>query len=541
MKVVKGLQAEWGVCYRTVTLDHFLRVITCWEDIIAVGLVSGSIITLDGVTGSQTAILSGHTDIVGALAFFPDGISLVSGSSDMAIKLWDVQTGGVVKTFYGHTHLVVSVSVSAACTIIASGSMDKTIRLWHIQTEECYCVIEQQEMLKSVSFSPRDPQHLISVSGGKVWQWNINSHQINHTHNGSYGSFSLDGAQFALCQGEAVVVQNSDSGAIVAKFYVADSETTHCCFSPDSKLIAVAAGYTVYIWDITSLDPNPIETLVGHTSRIASLVFSSASSLVSISGKSVMFWQIGAMPTGPALTNAWPIPIASASIKSITLQPENGIAISSDVDGVIRIWDILAGHCKASFQTPAKGHFWSDARLVDDRLIFVWYVDKNIHILDVKKGVHQTVDAMWDIIHDIMLSGDGSRVFCLRWGSIKAWSVQTGEVVDMVDFDSTFFGRFLTVDSSRVWVHSHKPPGILSPWSLWMSNIPLLQSNDTKLWDIGQSWITDTVTGRVVFQLAGRFVHPICSQWDGQYLVTGYESGEVLILDFNQIFSSRDP
>jgi len=47
----------------------------------------------------------------------------------------------------------------------------------------------------------------------------------------------------------------------------------------------------------------------------------------------------------------------------------------------------------------------------------------------------------------------------------------------------------------------------------------------------------DIVTGEVGFQLAGRYANPVDSWWDGQYLVAGYESGEVLILDFHhQLF-----
>jgi len=62
-----------------------------------------------------------------------DGTLLVSGSRDDTVKLWDVQTGGVIKTFRGHTDCVLSVAISADCTMIISGSSDKTIHLWDIQ------------------------------------------------------------------------------------------------------------------------------------------------------------------------------------------------------------------------------------------------------------------------------------------------------------------------------------------------------------------------------------------------------------------------
>ena len=45
--------------------------------------------------------------------------------------------------------------------------------------------------------------------------------------------------------------------------------------------------------------------------------------------------------------------------------------------------------------------------------------------------------------------------------------------------------------------------------------------------------VKDRVTGRDIFKLSGRYAEPTQVQWDGQYLVAGYKTGEVLILDFN--------
>jgi WD40 repeat protein len=190
--------------------------LACWKDTIAVGLVSGDIIILDAVTGGQLAILSGHTGWMRSLAFSSDGTSLVSGSDDKTLKLWDMQTGGVVRTFQGHTGPVYSVSISSDCTTIASGSNDGTVHLWNFQTGECYCVLELQEAVDSVQFSPTDPQHLISVSDHVVQQWDTNGHQIKSTYEGSDATFSSDGAQIVY-GGNIVTVRDSGSGAITAK------------------------------------------------------------------------------------------------------------------------------------------------------------------------------------------------------------------------------------------------------------------------------------------------------------------------------------
>ena len=132
VKVVTELPVEWGSCSRTVTFGNIPLALESWKDTIGVGLQSGNIILLDAITGSQVAILSGHTDWVRSLAFSSDGVSLVSGSHDNTVCLWDIQTGGVVKTFQGHTNWVYSVSISADNTTIASGSDDGTIYLWDI-------------------------------------------------------------------------------------------------------------------------------------------------------------------------------------------------------------------------------------------------------------------------------------------------------------------------------------------------------------------------------------------------------------------------
>ena len=488
-----------------------------------------------------------------SVAFSSDGTLLVSGSYDKTVNIWDIQTGWTIKTLHGHTDLVYSVSISQNCTMIASGSADKTIRLWDVQTGECCHVIDgHNDSVNSVSFSPMNSQLLISASyDNTVWQWDIDGHQIGSTYEGCHVAFSSDGTYFISWGGPIATVWDLYSEEVVAKLQSSDGDFQCCCFSPDGKTVAGTAYQTIYIWDITSLAPCLIETFAGHTGYITSLSFSS--SLISSSGdQSIKFWQAGISSTDLVATDSEPIPFTSAGIKSVSLQATDEIAISSDQDGVVKTWDISTGLCKASFQTPAKGNTYRDSQLIEDRLTFVWFEDGKVHIWDMEKGESlQTLDTQpthW--CTDLRISGDGSKVFLLYGKSIQAWSIWTGEVVGRVVLESYPLHNSLVVEGSRVWVFLENFQiqgwdfGFPGPTPIPLPNTPLdrpyLCFVGTESQDTSPSRIEDTVTKKKIFQLLGRYAKPWVAQWDGRYLIAGYESGEVLIIDLYHMIPTRD-
>ncbi len=78
--------------------------------------------------------LKGHTDAVYSVAISPDGHTIVSGSRDDIIKVWDLATGREKRTLKGHTSYVYSVAISLDGRTIGSGSLDDTIKIWDLAT-----------------------------------------------------------------------------------------------------------------------------------------------------------------------------------------------------------------------------------------------------------------------------------------------------------------------------------------------------------------------------------------------------------------------
>ena len=557
--MVKGLQAEWGASPRTVPFDRDNPyTVVSKKGLVLVSLASGDIVALDAITGSRTSIHCGHTVAVQSVAFSPNGAFFVSGSVDKTVKLWDVQTGGVVKTFLGHTGTVRCVSISLDQARIASGSRDETIRLWDVQTGECCCVIGGHDSdINSVSFSPANPRLLISATDDDVIrQWDINGDPVGPAHYGHHVAFSSAGTCFISWDGAVATVQNSGSGLVVIKLQAPSDQFSCCCFSPDDKFIAGGVGYTVYVWDITGPEPSLLKTFVGHTRLITSLTFSSPSSLASTSwDQTVKFWEIGASSIDPVTTNPTSTPPNSASIQSISVCVKDGIAISGDSAGMVRTWDLSTGLCKVSFHDPAPSRV-RDVRLVDGRLVVVWHADHKVHTWDAEKGeLIWAADAPWESwMLQPRISGDGSKVFFLDNKCIRAWSIWTGEVVGMatveymvkVDEQSR---RSLIVDGSRVWVYfedlqtkgwdfgnSGSVPVPLASTSLGKHHPDLINcTRHWRIWGTDMPMIKDAVSGKEIFQLSGKYARPTRMWCDGHYLVAGYGSGEVLIMDFKHM------
>ncbi len=117
-----------------------------------------------------------------AVAFHPDG-TLVGGSNDGVVRLWNAASGELRHTLNGHKKEVWSVACDAEGRTIASASRDQTAKLWDAASGRLlYTLKAHSGGFNNVAF---DTTGRILASGGddlgSVCLWDVIDGRLLHT------------------------------------------------------------------------------------------------------------------------------------------------------------------------------------------------------------------------------------------------------------------------------------------------------------------------------------------------------------------------
>jgi WD40 repeat protein len=108
----------------------------------------------------------------------PDGSTLISGSRDRTIKVWNLTNGQLQGRLAGHRFTVTVLAISPNGQIMTSGSDDETIKLWDFHTGSLRHTLENhaeegRKEIACVVFS-LDGQILYSGSAGaSSYYWDV--------------------------------------------------------------------------------------------------------------------------------------------------------------------------------------------------------------------------------------------------------------------------------------------------------------------------------------------------------------------------------
>ncbi len=290
-------------------------------------------------------ILIGHKSPVSSVAFSPDGQTIVSGSSDGTVWLWDLE-GKPIGHFIGHEAPVCSVAFSPDGETIVSGSRDKTVRLWNLKDSSISPIIRRHEApVYSVAIS-LNGETIVSGSGdGTVHLWRSNGTRIckplQHDRAVYSVAISPDGETIVSGSNNGTVwLWKKSNGTFIGEpFGGHDKRVKSVAFSRDEKtIVSGSLDKTVQLWRLKDNSIKPIITRheIRHQDSVNSVAISPDGETI-VSGstdKKVQLWDRKKNPISSPFIGH------KSSVNSVAISPDGQTIASGSWDCTVRLWDV---------------------------------------------------------------------------------------------------------------------------------------------------------------------------------------------------------
>ena len=257
--------------------------------------------------------LRGHTDLVSAAVFSPDGTRIATASDDGTARIWDSQTGGeLLRLQTGVTNALHGIDFSPDGNLLATAGRNGTAILWDAETgEKLFDLVGHSDEVTGINFSP-DGKWLATGSEDRTTKiWDTATGKEIRTLTGHFGP------------------------------------VWHVVFSPDGKKLATASGDgSARIWD--AITGEKLLTISGDETTLYSVGYNSDGTRLITSGVNRLA-QVWDTASGELLLK---LDGHIQAVSSAVFSPDDTLIATSSDDGSVIIWDAETGRQKYTF----KGH-----------------------------------------------------------------------------------------------------------------------------------------------------------------------------------------
>ncbi|KAI0462633.1 protein with putative role during mitosis [Komagataella kurtzmanii] len=188
--------------------------------------------------------LTGHENIISCLCFHPTEPSkLISCSKDKTTKVWDTRTGSIVLSFVGHSDWVRSVDINGTGEFTLTSSNDHSIRLSNLLTGTGIgLMIGHEQVVEKVKFLPMACNKYLDQFARAKFQNELNVNDDNY--NKVDYKYCISGGR-----------DNSVCIWLLPLPLIRSDGTMHPSTNPEGKLILKLTEHKSWVKDI-AIHPN---------------------------------------------------------------------------------------------------------------------------------------------------------------------------------------------------------------------------------------------------------------------------------------------
>lgn len=415
-------------------------------------------------TGTEIALLTGHTAWVNSVVYSPDGQTLASGSyreirlwnpstqehkttfahqgtnslayspdgRTLAVARWrgvdllDAQTGERKLSLSGHTDSVRSLAFSPDGKKLASASEwseDTAVRLWNARTGQLLRTLTGYDYgIHALVFSPDGNTLVGGAQDGTLRVWDPNTGQNTRTlrERSESVAYSPDGRKIAIAQGSNILLLNPNTGVLQQKFSGHTNGSGSLVFSSDNNtLVSSSWDGTIRFWNVGTSSLRL--TIEGHF-NFRGIALSPNSNLIATANERNVF-----------LWNAWngrfnKVFTGERRIRDLIYSPDGQtLALATD-DRQVQLLNARTGQVKRTLSWEGNS-----AELIafspNSNTLASGSWDGTIRVWNANNGkLQRTLTGHTEGISSLVFSPDNNTLASASWDrTIRVWNPQTGQ------------------------------------------------------------------------------------------------------------------
>lgn len=362
-----------------------------------------------------------------SLAYGPDGVTMVTGTTSGRVSVWDLRYRTPVHThqwsgspvtaivwahdgsavFYGNTNgsigsrdmvsgehrdltqtqPIVGLALDSERHALASASTDGTIRIWNTRRGGLLGVVATAGHQRSVvAFSPVADRMAISARDLPVWVWNARSLRPRRRMWADPGkitsiAFSRDGQSLACGYLDSSVrLFDTESGNLLGAFVGHSEPVRAVAVSLDGGTIASGSDdRSVRLWNVS--DGSLLRSFKKLPAGVTSVAFSPHHYFLAWGAEDevVRLWQ--GFPTD----RIWLCPGHTSRVAAVAFSPTENVLASGSDDGSVFLFDVM---------TPSAGRMLAQhtsgvsclAFHPSGRMLACGYHDAGVRLRDISSG-----------------------------------------------------------------------------------------------------------------------------------------------------------